>query len=196
MSFFPPPSKSISSKSQPRSLLYLSFRSRTVAVFRDQCPGYKVGCPCYPPRVLVHPLAKCYCLPTDLIASVSQDIITIARSTFLSLRELPIEAIVIMALPPDHRIMRGYAEFGSGTWETVSDSVSHVEIGLKSGASPVVSDDASAVTDRCTSSERGTREPSPSGLVVARGSEWCGRRSRARQIRDKQMKVRTFARAT
>ncbi|KAI0297725.1 hypothetical protein BC826DRAFT_1103404 [Russula brevipes] len=64
--------------------------------------------------------------------SWTPDIITIARSTFSSLRELPIEAIVIMAHPPDPRVMKGYAEFASGTWETVSGSVPHVEIGLKS----------------------------------------------------------------
>jgi len=61
-----------------------------------------------------------------------KDITTMARSTFSSLREVAIEAIVIMAYPPDPRIGKGYVEFASGTWETVSGSVCHVEIGLKS----------------------------------------------------------------
>ena len=87
----------------------------------------------------------------------SKNAIAVVRSAFTSLRNVPADDIVLMANLPDHTLL-GPIEISRGVWEHVRPIVSMVTVVRKSGASPVASENAAAVIDRCLSSDEEARE--------------------------------------
>lgn len=59
------------------------------------------------------------------------------KSTFLSLKDVPDEEIVLLSTLPDYQ-WDGFIEISADAWKELRKCVSHVTIVLKAGESPVV----------------------------------------------------------
>jgi len=86
-----------------------------------------------------------------LIAPALQGILASVRSAFKSLKDVPVEEIVILSNYPSCWLNVEYSE---ATWEHAWAFVSSVTVVLKAGESSVASRGASAVVDWLLSSDR------------------------------------------
>jgi len=93
----------------------------------------------------------------DLIVPVAQGTLSTLKSTFLSLKDVPDEEIVLLSTLPDCQ-WDGLIEISPDTWKELKKCVSHVTVVLKAGESPVVLEDVSMVINRLLSSERASLE--------------------------------------
>jgi hypothetical protein len=123
----------------PLSLLFLTFRGRSVAVFRDHCSVYDVSC-----LLPVHTPVKSFCW-WFLIAFLRQGMLAVTRRTFRSLQDVPAEDIVLLAAIPGYPVA-DRVELSKDIWSAVSTVVHNVTVVLESGAfsqlPPVRTDDA------------------------------------------------------
>src|SRR5258708_591378 len=80
-----------------------------------------------------------------LIASLAQNVLTVAQRNFRSLQGVPVEDIVLLSTIPDYP-EQDQVELSKEIWSTVSNVVHTVTITLESGASSIVllSDNAAA----------------------------------------------------
>ena len=109
------------------SLLFLKFRGRSVAVFRDHCIHYEVSHPSIHPVIFRAP---------GLIAPLAQGLLAVAQRNFLSLRDIRVEDVVLLAVIPGYPY-QAQVELSKEIWSTISTIVHAVTIALESGASPL-----------------------------------------------------------
>lgn len=109
------------------SLLFLKFRGRSVAVFRDHCVHYEVSHPCIPCVV--------FCT-ASLIAPLAQGVLAVAQRHFRSLQDVRVEDVVLLAVIPGHPD-QAQVELSKEIWLTVSAVLHTVTIALVSGAFPM-----------------------------------------------------------
>jgi hypothetical protein len=110
-------------------LLFLKFRGRRVAVFRDRCLHYEVS----PSHPYVHPIVF---LATGLIALLAQGILEVAQRNFQSLQDVSVENLVLLAVIPGYPD-QAQVELSKEIWPAVSAVVHTVTIALESGAFPI-----------------------------------------------------------
>ena len=114
----------------PLSLLFLKFRGRVVAVFRDRCSDYDVSPFLFPgPSIFSLGLHRRY-------HRQQQSIIAVARSSFRPLKLLSPDAgdLILLASIPGYPDASD-VELTKDVWPTVSSIVHSVTIALEPGAS-------------------------------------------------------------
>ena len=109
------------------SLLFLKFRGRSVAVFRDHCTHYEVSHPC------IHSVVF---RAASLIAPLAQGVLAVAQRHFRSLQDVRVEDVVLLAVIPGYPD-QAQVELSKEIWSTVSAVVHTVMIALESGAFPM-----------------------------------------------------------
>jgi len=109
------------------SLLFLKFRGRRVAVFRDRCLHYEVSHP------YVHSVVF---RAAGLIALLAQGILEVAQRNFQSLQNVRLDDVVLLAVIPGYPD-QAQVEMSKEIWSTVSAVVHTVTIALESGAFPM-----------------------------------------------------------
>jgi hypothetical protein len=152
----------------------LQYGYRRVIAYHDQCPDYSVS-------HLGLPLTVG--LSASLTASLPQNVLTLARSTFASLRQTDDKDIIFLGrgefCPWD-----GYVELSERAWGDFHDKITGVEISLRQRMYPLDSEGKllTSVIDRNTR-KREIREQRLLVLTRPGSKYWCHRMYRCSRKR-------------